>query len=308
MAKRGFLGIEEFDAIRKQPGFYPPVLGDKQEKEPTENQLRMKLVIKQTLNTKAVSGDMFALETEVAISNESASNLGTQLCVTSRPDTNFIWLPADIWDGCDFEIDEKNLAGKCCFVGLFLSPNTGISGYEILLPPDNDCKRWRVLPRFFLPHDNIEKCEDHDQVPYNKWVRDGFITATEGKEVDQAAIKKKLREDATLYNMQKIVYDRWTDDGIPQRFMSEVIPPEKFISFGLGFASMSAPSKKLKKLLLEKKLSHGGNPVLKWMAGNVAIEMDVSENIKPSMKYSKGNICGIIMLLMALAQARPGGQ
>ena len=39
---------------------------------------------------------------------------------------------------------------------------------------------------------------------------------------------------------------------------------------------------------------HGGNPVLRWMAGNVVAEIDAAENIKPSKKKSTEKIDGIV--------------
>ena len=58
--------------------------------------------------------------------------------------------------------------------------------------------------------------------------------------------------------------------------------------------------KELYKLLLEGKIIHGGNPVLKWMAGNVVAEVDAAENIKPSKKKSTEKIDGIVAWIMGL--------
>ena len=35
------------------------------------------------------------------------------------------------------------------------------------------------------------------------------------------------------------------------------------------------------KLLFEGKIVHGGNPLLRWMSGNVVVETDAAENIVP---------------------------
>jgi phage terminase large subunit-like protein len=52
--------------------------------------------------------------------------------------------------------------------------------------------------------------------------------------------------------------------------------------------------------LLEGKITHGGNPVLRWMAGNVVAEIDAAENIKPSKKKATEKIDGIVALIMGL--------
>ena len=45
------------------------------------------------------------------------------------------------------------------------------------------------------------------------------------------------------------------------------------------------------------------NPVLRWMASNVAIEKDAADNWKPSKKKSTERIDGIVALIMAIDRA-----
>ena len=66
---------------------------------------------------------------------------------------------------------------------------------------------------------------------------------------------------------------------------------------------MTAPTKELERLVLNGRLNHGGNAVLRWMASNVAAEMDASGNIKPSKKKSIEKIDGIVATIMALGRA-----
>jgi phage terminase large subunit-like protein len=70
--------------------------------------------------------------------------------------------------------------------------------------------------------------------------------------------------------------------------------------FGQGFASMTAPSRRLESLTIDGKLRHAGHPVLNWQAGNVAVQMDPAANIKPSKAKSTERIDGIVSLVMAL--------
>ena len=66
---------------------------------------------------------------------------------------------------------------------------------------------------------------------------------------------------------------------------------------------MSAPTKEWEKLVLCGRLRHGGNAVLRWMAGHVAVETDAAGNLKPSKKRSTERIDGIVAGIMALARA-----
>ena len=53
------------------------------------------------------------------------------------------------------------------------------------------------------------------------------------------------------------------------------------VSFGHGLKDLSPSSKEMFKLLMAENIIYGGNPVLKWMAGNIVMRQDPAGNIKP---------------------------
>ena len=61
-----------------------------------------------------------------------------------------------------------------------------------------------------------------------------------------------------------------------------------------------AVTKELMKLVLEKRLAHGGHPVLKWMMDNIHVMTDPAGNIKPDKEKSTEKIDGAVALIMAL--------
>jgi phage terminase large subunit-like protein len=73
--------------------------------------------------------------------------------------------------------------------------------------------------------------------------------------------------------------------------------------YGQGFVSMSPAVQLLEAAVLDKRIHHGGHPILRWQMSNVAIEMDSSANRKPSKKRAMGHIDGVVAALMALAVA-----
>ncbi len=66
--------------------------------------------------------------------------------------------------------------------------------------------------------------------------------------------------------------------------------------------TMAAPTKALEEIVNGGKLRHGGNPVLRWHASNVSVEIDAAGNMKPSRKKSTEKIDGIVATIMALAR------
>jgi phage terminase large subunit-like protein len=154
-----------------------------------------------------------------------------------------------------------------------------------------------------VPKDNAIKREERDHVFYFQWGNEGYIKLTPGNVVDYSIIKADFERDYERFNMIEVAFDRWNFEALRQQFIAEGVDEDKFVSFGQGYASMSAPAKEFERLMLAKMLAHGGNPVLRWMAQNVTVEIDSAGNIKPSKKKSSEKIDGIVGLLMALGRA-----
>jgi len=75
------------------------------------------------------------------------------------------------------------------------------------------------------------------------------------------------------------------------------------VPFGQGYKDMSPPTKELMKLVLEGKIAHAGNPVLRWMMDNIHVKTDPAGNIKPDKEKSTERIDGAVALIMALDRA-----
>jgi phage terminase large subunit-like protein len=210
------------------------------------------------------------------------------------------WLPMDKWDACAGEVDREALKGRSCYAGLDLSTSIDISAFVMLFPPHGDDKYWRILCEFFLPADNIEARVKRDRVPYDVWNRQGLFNLTEGNVIDYDVIRNRIKSLGQDYDIKEIAFDRWGAQQIVTQLTADGFT---MVQFGQGFASMGAPTKRLMELVLSGELAHGGNPVLRWMAGNVMVEIDPAGNIKPSKSKSREKIDGVVSLVMALARA-----
>jgi phage terminase large subunit-like protein len=206
------------------------------------------------------------------------------------------WLNMEKWDACN--ASTASLDGKSCYAGLDLSSTTDISALVLVFPEEGD--RYAALPFFWVPEEGARRRERMDRVPYCRWIDHGLIEATPGDVIDYDRIRKKINELNEQYAIEEICIDRWNATQLATQLDGDgftVVP------FGQGYASMNAPTKKLEEVVLAARLAHGGNPVLRWMAGNVSIEQDAAGNWKPSKKKSIERIDGIVALIMGLGRA-----
>jgi len=212
------------------------------------------------------------------------------------------WMPLEHWRACGEAADPEGLRGRTCYGGLDLSSTTDVSAFLLVFPPQVVGDAYQVLCRFWIPEDSIAERVRHDRVPYDAWVRQGYITATPGNVIDYEYILYQVDQDMQAYDIKEIAFDRWGASRIQTQLM-EMGGEDWLVQFGQGFQSMSPPMKELEKLVLSHKLAHGGNPVLTWMADNLVARQDPAGNIKPDKEKSREKIDGLVALIMGLDRA-----
>jgi len=211
------------------------------------------------------------------------------------------WLDLDAWDNSAGEVVIDNLIGRRCYAGLDLSSTTDITALVLVFPDDED--GYDVLPFFWIPSNNMRDRVNRDKVPYDVWAREGHVELTEGDVIHYGAILEKVKKLSEIYDIQEIAYDRWGASKLVQDFEDAGFT---IVPFGQGYASMNAPTNELLKNILEKKLRHGGHPVLRWMADCVTVKQDPAGNlkpVKPDRRASGKRIDGIVSLIMGLDRA-----
>lgn len=164
-----------------------------------------------------------------------------------------------------------------------MSSTSDITALVLAFPPRTEENKYILLPFFWLPEDTLELRCRRDHVLYDVWQKQGFIQTTEGNVIHYGFIEKFIERLGETYHIRKIAYDRWNATQMVQNLEDMGFA---MVPFGQGFKDMSPPSKELFKLLMEGNILHGGNPVLKWMAGNVVMRQDPAGNIKPDKEKS----------------------
>ncbi len=209
------------------------------------------------------------------------------------------WLKMEKWDACATPVDAEALVGQECYAGLDLAVSQDLNALVLLFPKDDE--EYILLPFFWAPRECAIQRERRDRAPYLTWARQGLIELTDGDVADYQVIRRRINELANMYAICELAVDRLFQgvqlctelgqDGL------EVVP------FGQGYYSMAAPTAEFERLLIGRKLAHGGHPILRWMASNVTVETDSAGNIKPSKKKSTERIDGIVAAVMALGRA-----
>ena len=279
------------------PTFYPVIYGAEDDDDWTDEAVWAKAnpSLNITIDIEKVRA---ACESAKMMPNEE--NAFRQLRLNQWVKQTVRWMPMEKWDLCAFPVNEQSLEGRVCYGGLDLSSTTDLTAFVLVFPPEDEDDKYVVLPYFWLPEETLDLRVRRDHVPYDLWERQGFIKTTEGNVVHYGYIEKFIEELGTKYNIREIAYDRW---GAVQMVQNLEGMGFTVVPFGQGYSSMSPPTKELMKLVLEKKIAHGGHPVLRWNVDNISIRTDPAGNIKADKEKSTEKIDGAIATIMALDRA-----
>lgn len=207
------------------------------------------------------------------------------------------WIPDDLWQKNEGVIDEEDLRGRLCFGGLDLASVSDTNAFCLFFPKRHEDEPHVLKWWFWLPRDTVELRSQH--VNYPQWVRDGWITATTGWDnvADYRQIRSDMLEAAALYDIESVQFDRWNKMAIVPDLVEDGL---NMVEFGQGYGSMSTPSKTFERMVLSQECNTGGNPVARWMNGNVFIERNPAGDIKPNKKKSSEKIDGIVAAIQAV--------
>ena len=279
------------------PTFYPVIYGADESDDWTDPEVWKKANPSLGIT---VGIDKVQAACDSAKQNPAEENSFRQLRLNQWVKQAIRWMPMDKWDACAFPNDLKELEGRVCYGGLDLSSTTDLTAFVLVFPPLDEDDKYVIIPFFWIPEDNVDLRVRRDHVPYDVWIKQGFLETTEGNVVHYGYIEHFIEKLGERFNIREIAFDRW---GAVQMVQNLEGMGFTVVPFGQGFKDMSPPTKELMKLTLEKKLAHGGHPVLRWMMDNIFIRTDPAGNIKADKEKSTEKIDGAIATIMALDRA-----
>lgn len=215
------------------------------------------------------------------------------------------WFDLDVWDKGKRKVRAEALAGRRCFGGLDLASVRDLTAFALVFPPLDGETEWQLLVWTWCPSAKLE-AEADDAAPYKKWAAGGWLTVTDGDVTDYAPVRQTILDACEMYDVKSIGFDVWNAQQLSNELLAADVP---LVEIPQNTGGMYPGAKKMEELVYAKRLRHGGNPLLRWCAGNVALLYDTNGNFRPDKKRSKknGRIDPIVATVMALSRAVSGG-
>jgi phage terminase large subunit-like protein len=198
----------------------------------------------------------------------------------------------------------EELKGRLCFAGLDLAPTKDTSALVLVFPPLKVGEKWRVIPWFWCPKDNVDDRVSRDHVPYDTWAGDGFIELTPGDLTDVRFICDQIVEINKMFNLKEIAYDKSWSSELIRMLIEAGFPMEKTIPHGQKHDRMNPPCQELMRKILRKEFAHDNDPVLRWQMSNLRWNVEKNSGfVRPARDRKREKIDGCVSLIMALGRA-----
>lgn len=208
------------------------------------------------------------------------------------------WLDLAVWDAgaADLEpLERRN--GQTCWIGVDLGRVDDMAAVVAAFrDPDGGIS---VYPFAYVPEATVKARPE----PYRKWVDAGLLTPSPGEATSYPKIEEKVRELCRRFDVAEVCFDPWSASHMMQRLGDDGLP---VYSHRQGFVSMAEPMRAFERAVLDRRLRHGGNTLLRWNVGNVIADMDPAGNTKPNKSKSKDKIDVAVAAVMAVGRAEFG--
>ncbi|BAU28968.1 phage terminase large subunit-like protein [Aneurinibacillus soli] len=205
------------------------------------------------------------------------------------------YMPMNKWNECGKE-PMPDLQGREGYGGIDLSKTIDLTSVSFEFPLDDG--RIAVLSHSFMPEDTIAAKRQTDKVPYDLWVKQGWITATPGAVVDYKFIAAYIKEQIqqNKWKLKEIGFDPYNATHFAQEMQMDGY---EMLEIRQGVKTLSEPTKKFRELVLQNKIVHNNNPVLSWAISNAVTKQDAQENIMLDKDKSTDRIDPIASLITA---------
>lgn len=225
--------------------------------------------------------------------NFKTKNLNVWTSVAAR------WVKDSDFIGGRSTWDKSELDGLMCFAGLDLAKTRDVTAVSYLFPPQAGFDRYRVLTRYFMPEVSAKELEADDMVPYEDWSRAGWLTLTPGNVRDDSYIQATILNDFRNFDVKGISYDPWNATTLAVNLVEEEVIMNEFRQ---NTSNFNEPITYLEGIIMRHELDCGGDPIMRWMFGNIEIYTDGNGNIKFDKNKSRQKIDGPVALAMGVAE------
>lgn len=224
------------------------------------------------------------------------------------------WLDGYLWRKYGQTLDESELEGLPCCGGLDLSSTTDLTAWVLCWKrPDGTLI---LKPHFWLPLAGIIDREERDRMGYRDLARDGWMTLSDGTEIDFVDVAARIAADWQRFKVGQIGFDKALATLIvpymrDHHGIRDVDPgdekPRGVVAIPQRTPYLGRGSKALEDAInITGKIVHDGNPIAAQHVKDAKPFTDMDGNVRPvkcDKHRARLRIDFVVAAIMAISRA-----
>lgn len=177
---------------------------------------------------------------------------------------------------------------RYCVVGIDAADTIDLNAATALFMRSGDDRIYR-RSMYWIAEEQVKVNSNNqrgrDGVPYHEWEARGLIRIVPGNKVDKRVFVEWIQELADEGMFTRYVgYDPWHMDDSTLREMKSLVGEENVEVVRQGVQTLSQPMKQLKADMRDRRIVNNHNPIDEWCNLNLAVKVDINENVQPVKK------------------------
>lgn len=194
----------------------------------------------------------------------------------------------------------SDISNEATFDIAQLQPSYGIGGIDlsqvidltsaamIFKIPNSDIIYCKSMS--WIPEDTLEQHIKRDKVPYDIWIRKGWLRTCPGNRIDHTYIVDWFKELMEQYGIvpYRIGYDRYSAAPLVQELTTTFGAPV-MVPVAQGAKTLSIPLQSMKTELANNNINYENNQLMRWCLSNLMVTQDTNGNLN-TVKNRNSNI------------------
>jgi len=205
-------------------------------------------------------------------------------------DTSAAWISDRIW----MNNDKEPQTGIVYEAGLDMAFKRDWAAFVMVGKSEDG---YSVIPYFWIPEDTVNEKLKNENSNLLDWIDKGLVFKTEGNVTDHDAIAEFILQKRQEEKINTVIADPAYAISVINRLNKEGL---ETLDLPQTPTKLTQPTTFAYELIKQKKIRHGGHPVLRWMMGNCVLKEYNSGLIKITKENEHSKIDGIDAMINAL--------
>lgn len=235
-------------------------------------------------------------QVEEAKAMASRQSIVRRLNFSEWVESSSVWIDMDAFRDCAVPaLDVAAFAGQPVVLGLDIGATDSMTVVAVLQRAGDETTR--VLVHGFLPEARLEDRIARDKIPYDAWVRAGWVELTPGSIVQMERVRAYVRELARHVTVAALAYDDWGVVSFAQSLEADGFVAVKIDQSPKG---LTGACREWERLVAERKLQYGACPLLEAHVARARVRVS-DAGVMPVKTSETARIDAVSAVLTALA-------